>query len=184
MRIQSVIAELNALQAAGVIEAYAIGGAVAATFYLEPVSTVDVDVFVAMHVSPGKLILDPQPIFQFLSGRGHEMKGEYMLIGTWPVQFLAGTGALTDEAVLSAQTWDVEGTPARVFTANNTPSCVKENGDQRCAEAVVGADQKLIYRESERRFPILDRNCVYIYSSGKNNAFLALRFVDCLGTPP
>ena len=30
----------------GVIDQYAIGGAVAATFYLEPAATIDVDVFV------------------------------------------------------------------------------------------------------------------------------------------
>lgn len=37
---------LSDLVTDGVIEAYAIGGAMGATFYLEPVVTMDLDVFV------------------------------------------------------------------------------------------------------------------------------------------
>jgi hypothetical protein len=33
------------MQSDGVIERYAIGGAVGATFYLEPIATLDVDIF-------------------------------------------------------------------------------------------------------------------------------------------
>jgi hypothetical protein len=51
--IKEVIEMINGMQAAGVIERYAIGGAVAATFYLEPVATLDVDVFVDFHTEPG-----------------------------------------------------------------------------------------------------------------------------------
>jgi len=47
MKIQEVIETTNQMQADGVIERYAIGGAVGATFYLEPVATLDVDIFVA-----------------------------------------------------------------------------------------------------------------------------------------
>lgn len=37
---------INRLRADGVIGKYAIGGAVGATFYLEPSATLDVDIFV------------------------------------------------------------------------------------------------------------------------------------------
>jgi hypothetical protein len=53
MGIKEVIEMINGMEAAGVIERYAIGGAVAATFYLEPVATLDVDVFVEFHTEPG-----------------------------------------------------------------------------------------------------------------------------------
>jgi len=43
--ISQVIAMINRLEDDGVIERYAIGGAVGATFYLEPVATLDVDIF-------------------------------------------------------------------------------------------------------------------------------------------
>lgn len=43
MSISQIIALVNQMESDGVIERYAIGGAVGATFYLEPVSTLDVD---------------------------------------------------------------------------------------------------------------------------------------------
>jgi len=38
---------INEMKACGAVERYAIGDAVGATFYLEPVATLDVDVFVS-----------------------------------------------------------------------------------------------------------------------------------------
>ena len=37
MKIRDIIETINGMQADGVIDTYAIGGAVGATFYLEPV---------------------------------------------------------------------------------------------------------------------------------------------------
>ena len=45
MKIAQVISTITQMQAEGVIDHYAIGGAVGATFYLEPVATLDVDIF-------------------------------------------------------------------------------------------------------------------------------------------
>ena len=72
---------INGMQAAGVIERYAIGGAVAATFYLEPVATLDVDVFVEFHTEPGSQIISPEPIFRYLRDRGCAMEGEHGVRG-------------------------------------------------------------------------------------------------------
>jgi hypothetical protein len=44
VNIREAIATINQMQADGVVERYAIGGAVGATFYLEPIATLDVDV--------------------------------------------------------------------------------------------------------------------------------------------
>jgi hypothetical protein len=54
VNIRDVIATINQMQSDSVIEGYAIGGAVGATFYLEPIATVDVDIF-------GKLFLSEAP---------------------------------------------------------------------------------------------------------------------------
>ncbi len=48
---------VNRMQAEGVIGAYAIDGAVGATFYVEPMATMDVDVFVTFKNMDGPLIL-------------------------------------------------------------------------------------------------------------------------------
>lgn len=39
---------INRMLADGVIDRYAIGGAVGATFYLEPAATLDIDIFVVL----------------------------------------------------------------------------------------------------------------------------------------
>jgi len=128
MSIRDVIATINQMEADGIIERYAIGGAVGATFYLEPVATLDVDVFVAFRPEPGQLLASPKPIFDYLASRGHSMKGEYMMIAGWPVQFLPPTGPLVEEALTKAVVVDVEGVAARVFTAEHLAAIALQTG--------------------------------------------------------
>lgn len=54
---------LNQIRAAEIIGDYAIGGAVGATFYLEPVATLDVDVFVIFSGSETHPLLSLTPIY-------------------------------------------------------------------------------------------------------------------------
>jgi len=126
--IKEVIETINRMQADGVIERYAIGGAVAATFYLEPVATLDVDVFVESHTEPGSQMISPEPIFRYLRDRGCAMEGEHVVIAGWPIQFLPAGSALVQEALAKAVEKDVEGTPARVFTAEHLAAIALETG--------------------------------------------------------
>jgi hypothetical protein len=119
MQIQEVIKAINRMQADSVIERYAIGGAVGATFYLEPVATLDVDVFITFQPEAGNLLASPQPIFDYLKACGATMEGEYVVIAGWPVQFLPAPTPLVAEALTQAVEKDVAGTPARVFTAEH-----------------------------------------------------------------
>lgn len=117
---------LNRMVSDGVIERYAIGGAVAATFYLEPVDTLDVDVFVSF--KSDSLIITPAPIFDYLKRSGCKMEGEYMVISGWPVQFLPPTGPLVEDALTEALRRDVEGTEVHVFTAEHLAAIALEKG--------------------------------------------------------
>ena len=128
MRIQEVIVAVNQMEKDGVIDRYAIGGAVGATFYLEPVSTLDVDIFVAFHSEPGSLLVSPQPILDYLKARGSTTEGEYIVIGGWPVQFLPPTGSLVEEALKEAAETDVEGIMVRVFTAEHLAAIALQTG--------------------------------------------------------
>ena len=80
MKIEDVLRTVNQMKADGVIERYAVGGAVGATFYLEPISTLDMDIFVELHAAAGSLILSLEPILQYLLDRGCTMEGEHMLL--------------------------------------------------------------------------------------------------------
>jgi hypothetical protein len=126
--ILQVIVLVNQMEAEGVIARYAVGGAVGATFYLEPVATVDVDIFVAFREQPGQLLLSPQPVLDYLLARGGILEGEYIVIAGWPVQFLPAPSPLVEEALAEAVTVDVEGAPARVCTAEHLAAIALETG--------------------------------------------------------
>jgi hypothetical protein len=126
--IARIISQINQMVADGVVEQYAIGGAVGATFYLEPVATVDVDIFVPFPQEPGKLLISPLPILEYLAARGGVLKGEYVILAGWPVQFLPPTSPLVEEALIQAVTVDLEGTPAKVFTAEHLAAIALETG--------------------------------------------------------
>lgn len=128
MGIKEVIQTINQMQMDGVIDRYAIGGAVGATFYLEPAATLDVDIFVAFKPEPGRLLVSPRPIFDYLKARGCAMEGEYVILGGWPVQFLPPATPLVEEALQESVSLDVEGTPARVFTAEHLAAIALQTG--------------------------------------------------------
>src|SRR6478736_4639015 len=80
LKLTRTLKVINDMQAAGVIGRYAIGGAVGATFYLEPMPTMDVDVFVAILPETGSLIITPKPIYDYLTERGYTAVGEALKV--------------------------------------------------------------------------------------------------------
>lgn len=76
---------LNRMVRDGVIEEYAIGGAVAAIYYLEPFDTADLDVFVQVNAASSDLMI-LAPIYQYLTERGYEAGGEFVHVEGLPVQ--------------------------------------------------------------------------------------------------
>ena len=128
MKIGEVIAAINAMRAEGVIERYAVGGAVGATFYLEPLATLDVDIFVMLQAQPDSLPVSLQPIYDYLTQRGGVIEREYIVIAGWPVQFLPPTGPLVEEALQQAVPVDMEDTPVWVFTAEHLAAIALQTG--------------------------------------------------------
>jgi hypothetical protein len=116
------------MEADGIVERYAIGGAVGATFYLEPVATLDVDIFVGLKQQPHQVLVSPRPIFDYLTAHGGAVEGEYIVLAGWPVQFLPPTSPLVEEALREAVTADVDGAPARVFTAEHLAAIALQTG--------------------------------------------------------
>ena len=161
MSIRDVIVTINQMEADGVIDRYAIGGAVGATFYLEPVSTLDVDVFVAFQLEPGQLIASLKPLFDYLASHGCPMKGEYVMIAGWPVQFLPTTGPLVEEALAEAVEADVEGVAARVFSAEHLAAIALQTGRAKDKARLLqfieeGALDTARFQEIVRRHDLVD----------------------------
>ena len=128
MSIKDVIKTANQMVNDGVIERYAIGGAVGATFYIEPTATMDVDIFVSFRTEPDSLIVNPKSVFEYLKARGAVIEGEYVILAGWPVQFLPSGTPLVEEALLEAVIRDVEDVPARVFTAEHLAAMALQTG--------------------------------------------------------
>ena len=66
---------LNDLALSGVLRRYAIGGAMGATFYVEPVLTFDLDIFVILPKTVSGL-LTLEPLYEALRNRGYTEEGE------------------------------------------------------------------------------------------------------------
>lgn len=113
--IKEAISVINQMLVDGIIGRYAIGGAIGATFYLEPVSTVDLDIFISLEPQPGQFLISLQPVYDYLKSKNAVPEGEYILIAGWPVQVLMPNSPLVEEALQEAVESDVEGEAAWVF---------------------------------------------------------------------
>lgn len=111
--LSAVFEVLNEMQSARVFEDYALGGAMAALFYAEPLRTYDLDVFVLLPQQEG-LIVQLTPIYQWLEERGFRPDAEHVLIHGIPVQFLPVYNELAQEAVQEARKLEYEGVPVQV----------------------------------------------------------------------
>jgi hypothetical protein len=126
--VKDTLESINQMQADGVIGKYAIGGAVGATFYLEPAATLDVDIFVILPTASGGLLLSLSPIYEYLKARGGTVEDEHIVIGGWPVQFLPAGNELELEALAEAVPTTVEDVGTWVMTAEHLAAIALRTG--------------------------------------------------------
>ena len=107
---------LEDMKAAGVVRDYALFGAVAQMRYTEPMATLDADVLVLLAEKSGMDVL--APLYSYCSERGYVPEGEAIRVGNWPVQFIPVFSPLTEQAVRTADTEEIEGVPVRVVRAD------------------------------------------------------------------
>jgi len=103
---------LNAMLQAGVVNDYAVFGAVAQMRYTDAVATLDADILVRVPTPEVTDIL--APLYAFCRERGYSPEGEAVRVGDWPVQFIPAFSPLTEAAMMQADTADFEGIPLRV----------------------------------------------------------------------
>jgi len=128
---------LNSLEDAGIVRRYAIGGAMAATFYAEPVLTFDLDIFVLLpqaQVTGGSLSL--APLYEDLRRRGYFEEGECVIIEGVPVQFLPAYNRLLEEALAEARETRYEHTLTRVLRAEHLVAIALQTGREKDRQRV------------------------------------------------
>jgi hypothetical protein len=155
--VKATLEAINQMQADGVIGKYAIGGAVGATFYLEPAATVDLDIFVTLPTASGGLLLSLAPIYEYLKSRGGKIEDEYIVIGDWPVQFLPPSNDLEQEAVAEAVSTTVESVPTWVMSAEYLVAIALRIGRSKDHNRILQfVEQDAVNREKLQS--ILERN--------------------------
>lgn len=116
--MEKTLKVINELEAKGLIEKYAIGGAFAALFYMEPALTYDLDVFIFLPKAKSKIVV-LTPIYDYLRKKGYREDKEHILIEGTPVQFIPAYNALTEEAVRNARETKYGKERTRVFRAEH-----------------------------------------------------------------
>ena len=124
--MQKTLAILNELEAAGLVERYAIGGAMAGFFYAEAVVTEDLDAFVLIKTSGGLITLTP--IYDFLKQRGATEEREHLWLAGTLVQVIPAFDALTEEAVREAVEKQVGQTTTRVMRVEHLIAIALKTG--------------------------------------------------------
>jgi|ERR1043165_4420826 hypothetical protein len=128
--MERVLQVLNQMEADGVVENYAIGGGIAAIYYIEPYDTKDLDIFIPVSaVSVGKAgLLSLEPIYSYLERLGYRAVKEGVLIEDWLVQFIPASESTQVEALTNARAATYGNTETRIFSPENLAAELLRSG--------------------------------------------------------
>ena len=93
---------INQMQDEEVFKRYAIAGGIAAIFYIEPITTFDLDIFIVLDSDNKNGLVSLSPIYEWLGKRGYKTQKEQIIIEGVPVQFIPVYNELTQDAVKNA----------------------------------------------------------------------------------
>lgn len=135
--MEKTLQVLNAVERDGMVRRYAIGGAMAATFYAEPVLTFDLAIFVLLpETQTAAGVLTLSAVYDDLRRRGYAEEGECVLIEGVPVQFLPAYNVLLEEALAEARETFYELTPTRVLRAEHLVAIAVQTGREKDRQRV------------------------------------------------
>jgi hypothetical protein len=157
MALENIFPILNQMEAEGIIGRYAIGGAVGAIFWLEPMHTKDLDVFLTLPTSDGGSLLTLTPIYDYLLPRGYQPRGQHIELEGWLVEFVPPGTPLVEEALAQAVTREVSGVPVRVFTAEHLAAISLQVGRDRDHDRITRFLQQEVL-QTEKLDGILQRH--------------------------
>lgn len=108
------LAAIRNLKDEGIVQEYAIGGAMAFAFWSEPTPTFDLDVFVLFPTAG--MLVDLGPIYAWARTHGYSEEAEHIVISGVPVQLIPAHSELAKEAIAMAAELDYAGESVRVIT--------------------------------------------------------------------
>jgi len=131
--LPDVFRVLNDMKSEGIVEEYAIGGAMAMLFYAEPTRTYDLDVFVLLPRSEETIVV-LTPVYAWLEERGFEPRAEHVLVHGVPVQLIPAYNDLVEEAVVEALQLDYDTVPVRVSPPEHLVAIAFQTGGRKRRE--------------------------------------------------
>jgi len=100
---------------------------VGAIFYMEPILTYHLDIFVQLPLGPGGLTT-LAPVYEYLRSRGYADEQECIVIEGVPVQILPAYNPLIEEALAEARETLFEQTPTRILRAEHLLAIMLQTG--------------------------------------------------------
>jgi hypothetical protein len=132
--LKDVFRALIDMRDSGIITDYAIGGATAFLFYVEPTRTYDVDVFVRLPSVKTTELASLSALYEWAASRGIAVQGEHLMIESVPVQPLVAYNSLVEEAIDNARLHDYAGVPVRVVGPEHLIALALQAGGARRRE--------------------------------------------------
>lgn len=134
--MKKTIEIINELKNKNLIDDYAIGGGIAALFYIEPFLTYDLDIFITLPPKEkGKKLIVLSPIFEYLNQKGYSWKKEHIIVEGIPVQLIPAD-ELEEEAMNNAKTIAYEGIETKVVTPEYLIAILSRAGRKKDLEKV------------------------------------------------
>ncbi len=113
--MKKTIEVINGLKEKGLIEDYAIGGAIGVLKWVEPFFTRDLDIFIIVPRDTKSNIVDLSVIYDYLKTRGYDQwTGQWIVIEGVPTEFIPA-GELAKESVANAKVIEFEGVKTKVI---------------------------------------------------------------------
>lgn len=113
--MESVIQIINSLRENKYFRKYAIGGAMASLFYIEPTVTYDLDIMIILDSETNPLT-PLQQIYEWANEEHYQLLNEHIIINDIPVQFLPAYNNLVTEAVENALEKKIGNEPVNVIS--------------------------------------------------------------------
>jgi len=110
---EQTLRAIHLMRDEGVIQDYAIAGAVAVLFWAEPIPTYDLDLLVFLPDSDGPIV-SLVPLYEWAARHGYRAEKEHVIIEGVPVQFLPAHNELADEAIENAVSRQYEAVTVKV----------------------------------------------------------------------
>ena len=106
---------INELQSKGIMKKFAIGGAIASIFYVEPIATFDLDIMIILPTND-KSLTPLAYIYDWARKNNYKIEKEHIVIKGVPVQFIPAYNDLVKEAVNNALNKNYEGVGTYVIS--------------------------------------------------------------------